>query len=122
MDAIGQSADKLDIILMQFVRLMRDGQPVRMSKRTGKAIQLGDLLDEVPVDSARFLFNMREAKLPARLRPRPRRAAGFPEPVYYVQYAHARICSILRALEAEGVNPARLHRRGARTAHRAGGA
>lgn len=60
-DAIGQSADKLDIILMQFVRLMRDGQPVRMSKRTGKAIQLGDLLDEVPVDSARFLFNMREA-------------------------------------------------------------
>ncbi|MBQ3693139.1 MAG: arginine--tRNA ligase, partial [Clostridia bacterium] len=61
MNAIGYDGDKLDVVLMQLVKLMRDGELVRMSKRTGKAIQLGDLLDEVPVDSARFLFNTREA-------------------------------------------------------------
>ena len=105
MDAIGQSADKLDIILMQFVRLMRDGQPVRMSKRTGKAIQLGDLLDEVPVDSARFLFNMREANSLLDFDLDLAVQQDSQNPVYYVQYAHARICSILRALEAEGVTP-----------------
>ena len=61
MNAIGYDGSKLDVVLMQLVKLVRDGKPVRMSKRTGKAIQLGDLLDEVPVDSARFLFNTREA-------------------------------------------------------------
>ena len=105
MDAVGQSADKLEIILMQFVRLMRNGEIVRMSKRTGKAIQLGDLLDEVPVDSARFLFNMREANslLDFDLDLAVKQDAQ--NPVYYVQYAHARICSILRALEADGITP-----------------
>lgn len=105
MDAVGQSADKLEIILMQFVRLMRNGEIVRMSKRTGKAIQLGDLLDEVPVDSARFLFNMREANslLDFDLDVAVKEDAQ--NPVYYVQYAHARICSILRALEADGITP-----------------
>ena len=90
---------------MQFVRLMRDGQPVRMSKRTGKAIQLGDLLDEVPVDSARFLFNMREANSLLDFDLDLAVQQDSQNPVYYVQYAHARICSILRALEAEGVTP-----------------
>ena len=105
MDAIGEDSDKLQIILMQFVRLMRDGEIVRMSKRTGKAIQLGDLLDEVPVDSARFLFNMREANslLDFDLDLAVKQDAQ--NPVYYVQYAHARICSILRALEADSITP-----------------
>ncbi len=105
MNAIGQSADKLDILLMQFVRLMRDGEIVRMSKRTGKAIQLGDLLDEVPVDSARFLFNMREANSLLDFDLGLAVQQDSQNPVYYVQYAHARICSILRALEAEGIKP-----------------
>ena len=105
MDAIGQSADKLDIVLMQFVRLMRDGEIVRMSKRTGKAIQLGDLLDEVPVDSARFLFNMREANSLLDFDLGLAVQQDSQNPVYYVQYAHARICSILRALEADGIKP-----------------
>ncbi len=105
MDAIGQSADKLDIVLMQFVRLMRDGEIVRMSKRTGKAIQLGDLLDEVPVDSARFLFNMRESNSLLDFDLGLAVQQDSQNPVYYVQYAHARICSILRALEADGIKP-----------------
>jgi len=105
MNAIGQSSEKLDILLMQFVRLMRDGEIVRMSKRTGKAIQLGDLLDEVPVDSARFLFNMREANSLLDFDLGLAVQQDSQNPVYYVQYAHARICSILRALEADGITP-----------------
>ena len=105
MDAIGQSSEKLDILLMQFVRLMRDGEIVRMSKRTGKAIQLGDLLDEVPVDSARFLFNMREANSLLDFDLGLAVQQDSQNPVYYVQYAHARICSILRTLEADGITP-----------------
>ena len=61
MDAIGLNGEDLDVVLMQMVNLMRDGQPVRMSKRTGNAITLTDLLEEVPIDSARFLFNMHDA-------------------------------------------------------------
>ena len=61
MDAVGLDGTKLDVVLMQMVNLMRDGKPVRMSKRTGKAITLTDLLDEVPIDSARFFFNQRES-------------------------------------------------------------
>ena len=60
MNAVGLDGSKLDVVLMQLVKLVRNGEIVRMSKRTGKAIQLADLLDEVPVDAARFLFNMRE--------------------------------------------------------------
>ena len=105
MDAIGLDGEKLDVILMQLVRLMKDGQPVRMSKRTGKAIQLGDLLDEVPVDSARFLFNMREANSQMDFDLDLALQQDAQNPVYYVQYAHARICSILRAMAAEGITP-----------------
>ena len=60
MDAIGLDGSKLDVVLMQLVRLMKDGQPFKMSKRTGKAITLTDLLEEIPIDAARFFFNMRE--------------------------------------------------------------
>ena len=103
MNAIGYNGDKLDIVLMQLVRLMRDGKPVKMSKRTGKAIQLADLLEEVPVDSARFIFNTREANTQMDFDLDLAIQQDSQNPVYYVQYAHARICSILRNIEAEGV-------------------
>jgi arginyl-tRNA synthetase len=105
MNAIGYDGDKLDIVLMQLVRLMRDGKPVKMSKRTGKAIQLADLLEEVPVDSARFIFNTREANTQMDFDLDMAVQQDNQNPVYYVQYAHARICSILRNIEAEGVVP-----------------
>ncbi len=102
MKAVGIDPDRLDILLMQFVRLVRDGEVVRMSKRTGKAITLVDLLNEVPIDAVRFLFNMRE---PGSLMDFDLDLAveeSSQNPVYYCQYAHARICSILSKLEAEG--------------------
>ena len=78
------------------VKLVRNGEIVRMSKRTGKAIQLADLLDEVPVDAARFLFNMREANSQMEFDLDLAVQQDAQNPVYYVQYAHARICSILK--------------------------
>ena len=105
MNAIGYDGDKLDVVLMQLVKLLCDGEPVRMSKRTGKAIQLGDLLDEVPVDSARFLFNTREANTPVDFDIGVAVKQDNQNPVYYVQYAHARICSIVKKLAAEGISP-----------------
>ena len=104
MNAIGYDGDKLDVILMQLVKLVRNGETVRMSKRTGKAIQLGDLLDEVPVDSARFLFNTREANTQMDFDLDLAVTQDNQNPVYYVQYAHARICSIIKALAADGVS------------------
>ncbi|MEE1219815.1 MAG: arginine--tRNA ligase, partial [Ruminococcus sp.] len=99
MDAIGYNGDKLDVVLMQLVKLVKDGKPVKMSKRTGKAIQLCDLLEEVPVDSARFLFNTREANTQMDFDLDIAVTQDNQNPVYYVQYAHARICSIFKALE-----------------------
>lgn len=103
--ALGIDPERLDIVLMQLVRLTRGGEPIRMSKRSGNAVTLRDLLDEVPVDAARFFFNMRE----------PGSALDFDlnlaveqsnqNPVYYVQYAHARICSILKTIASQGVVP-----------------
>lgn len=105
MEALGLDSSKLDVILMQLVRLTQNGEVVRMSKRTGKAIQLGDLLDEVPVDSARFLFNMREANSQMEFDLDLAVKQDSQNPVYYVQYARARICSILKALAADGIAP-----------------
>lgn len=105
MNAIGLDGDKLDVVLIQLVRLVKAGEVVRMSKRTGKAIQLADLLDEVPVDAARFLFNMREANSQMDFDLDLAVQEDAQNPVYYVQYAHARICSILKALAAEGIAP-----------------
>ena len=102
MKAVGIDPDRLDILLMQFVRLVRDGEVVRMSKRTGKAITLVDLLNEVPIDAVRFLFNIRE---PGSLMDFDLDLAveeSSQNPVYYCQYAHARICSILSKLQSEG--------------------
>lgn len=103
MNAIGLDGNNLDVILMQLVKLVKDGQIVRMSKRTGKAIQLADLLDEVPVDAARFIFNMREANTQMDFDLDLAVKEDAQNPVYYVQYAHARICSILKALEKENI-------------------
>lgn len=103
MDAIGYNGDKLDIVLMQLVKLMQGGEVVRMSKRTGKAIQLSDLLDEVPVDSTRFMFNTREANTQMDFDLDLAVTQDNQNPVYYVQYAHARICSIFRNLEADSI-------------------
>ena len=101
--ALGVDADRLDAVLMQMVRLVRDGEVIKASKRSGKAITLVTLLDEVPIDAARFFFNLRE----------PNSHFDFDldlavnesnlNPVYYVQYAYARICSIFRNLKAEGI-------------------
>lgn len=105
MEALGLSPDGLDILLMQLVRLLQGGQPVKMSKRSGKAIALTDLLDEVPIDAARFFFNMREATSALDFDLDLAIEQSAQNPVYYVQYAHARICSILRTLGAEGISP-----------------
>ena len=105
MDAIGLDGSKLDVVLMQLVRLMKDGQPFKMSKRTGKAITLTDLLEEIPIDAARFFFNMREPNSTLDFDLDLAVEETSQNPVYYVQYAHARICSILKNLAAEGILP-----------------
>jgi arginyl-tRNA synthetase len=105
MDAIGLDGSKLDVVLMQLVRLTRDGEVVRMSKRTGKAISLDDLLDEVPVDAARFFFNLREANSHLEFDLGLAVEQSSQNPVYYVQYAHARICSILKNLAVDCITP-----------------
>ena len=102
MDAIGLHGEDLDVVLMQMVNLMRDGQPVRMSKRTGNAITLTDLLEEVPIDSARFLFNMHDAGSGIDFDLDQAVKTDNDNPVYYVQYAHARICSLIARLAEEG--------------------
>lgn len=105
MDAVGKSADDLEIVLYQLVNLVRNGEVVRMSKRTGKAILLEDLLDEVSLDAARFTFNLHEPNMAMDFDLDLAVAEDSQNPVYYVQYAHARICSILRNLESEGITP-----------------
>ncbi len=105
LDAIGCNGDNLDVILMQLVRLTRDGEVVRMSKRTGKAITLVDLLEDIPIDAVRFLFNMREPGSQMDFDLDLAIEQSSQNPVYYCQYAHARICSILRKLAEEGKAP-----------------
>ena len=105
LDAIGLDGSKLDIILMQLVRLTRDGEVVRMSKRTGKAITLVDLLEDIPIDAVRFLFNMREPGTQMEFDLDLAVEQSSQNPVYYCQYAHARICSILKKLAGEGKAP-----------------
>ncbi len=105
LEALGVGGDRLDVVLMQLVRMTRNGEVVRMSKRTGKAITLVDLLEEIPIDATRFLFNMREAGSQMDFDLDLAVEQSSQNPVYYCQYAHARICSILRKLAEEGKTP-----------------
>ena len=103
LDAIGVGGDKLEVVIMQLVNLKKDGETVRMSKRTGKAITLSDLLDEIPIDAVRFFFNLREPGSTIDFDLDLAASNNSENPVYYCQYAHARICSILRKIEEDGV-------------------
>lgn len=103
MEAVGISGDKLDVLVIQLVRLMRNGEIARMSKRTGKMITLADLIDEIGVDAARFFFNMRAAGSHMDFDLDLAVSQSNENPVFYVQYAHARICSIIRILEESGI-------------------
>lgn len=93
--ALGVNTDNLDAVIMQMVRLVRNGETVKLSKRSGKAITLVTLLDEIPIDSARFFFNLREANSHFEFDLDLAIEQSSQNPVFYVQYAHARICSIL---------------------------
>lgn len=102
MDVLGLDGEnRLDIVLMQLVKLMSNGEEVRMSKRTGKAISLANLLEDIPLDAARYFFNTRpETPVLFDLELSIRQDSE--NPVYYVQYAHARICSVIAALAEAG--------------------
>jgi arginyl-tRNA synthetase len=102
MDAIGLDGERLDVVLMQLVRLTQGGEAVRMSKRTGKAVTLSDLLDETGVDAARFFFNLRQPDSHLEFDLDLAIEQSSNNPVYYVQYAHARIHSLLNHLCEEG--------------------
>ncbi len=110
LDGLGlDGSARLTIVLMQLVNLLQDGKPVRMSKRTGKAIALHDLLDEISVDAARYYFNNRSATSPLDFDLDLAVRQDSDNPVYYVQYAHARICSLIERMREAGaqVCPAR---------------
>ncbi len=103
LQAIGIDPSRLDVVLMQMVNLVRDGQVVKASKRSGKAITLVTLLEEIPVDAARFYFNLREPNSQFDFDLDLAVEQSSQNPVYYVQYAHARICSIVSKLKSEGI-------------------
>lgn len=103
MEALGVDSKRLDIIIMQMVRLIKDGEVYKLSKRSGKAITLNTLIEEVPVDAARFMFNTREPNTQMDFDIDLAITQDSQNPVYYVQYAHARICSIIKALENDDI-------------------
>lgn len=108
MQALGVDPNRLDMVIMQMVNLVRNGEKYKLSKRSGKAITLSTLLDEIPIDAARFFFNLREPNSHFDFDLDLAVSQSSQNPVYYVQYAHARICSVLRKLEEEGVKIAAL--------------
>ncbi len=101
--ALGVDANRLDIVIMQMVNLVKDGEKYKLSKRSGKAITLSTLLDEIPIDAARFFFNYREPNSHFDFDLDLAVEKSSQNPVFYVQYAHARICSIIAALNVSGV-------------------
>ncbi|MCM1488332.1 MAG: arginine--tRNA ligase [Firmicutes bacterium] len=101
--ALGVDASRLEVVIMQMVRLVRNGETVKLSKRSGKAITLSTLLDEIPMDAARFFFNLRDANTHFDFDLDLAVEESSKNPVYYVQYAHARICRILEKQKEEGV-------------------
>lgn len=100
--ALGLDANRLDIVIMQMVRLVRNGETIKLSKRSGKAITLNTLLEEIPIDAARFFFNLREPNSHFDFDLELAAKQSSENPVYYVQYAHARICSILNKAKEQG--------------------
>lgn len=103
MQALGVEPEKLEMLIMQMVRLVKNGETYKLSKRSGKAITLATLLEEVPIDAARFFFNLREPNSHLEFDLDLAISESSQNPVYYVQYAHARICSIIRNLKAQGI-------------------
>lgn len=101
--ALGLDANRLDVVIMQMVRLVRDGETIKLSKRSGKAITLNTLLEEIPIDAARFFFNLREPNSHFDFDLELAAKQSSENPVYYVQYAHARICSIIKKAAEQGV-------------------
>jgi len=100
-DALGIDVSKIHFLIMQMVRISRDGETIKVSKRTGKALTLDNLLDEISVDACRFFFNARpDSHLDFDIGLAVRQDSE--NPVYYVQYAHARICSLISTLAGEG--------------------
>lgn len=110
MQALGVDPNRLDMVIMQMVRLVKNGETYKLSKRSGKAVTLETLLDEIPIDAARYFFNLREANSQFEFDLDLAIEQSSKNPVYYVQYAHARICSILRNLENEGYTLKKLSR------------
>ena len=106
--ALGIDENRLDAIIMQMVRLVKNGETYKLSKRSGKAVTLETLLDEVPIDAARLFFNLREPNTHFEFDLDLAVKQESQNPVYYVQYAHARICSIIRNLQAQGITPKQL--------------
>ncbi len=102
LQALGVDPNKLDIVIMQMVNLVRNGEKYKLSKRSGKAITLSTLLDEIPIDAARFFFNLREPDSHFDFDLDLAVEKSSQNPVYYVQYAHARICSLIANLKADG--------------------
>jgi arginyl-tRNA synthetase len=99
---LGLNGRALDFLIMQMVRLTRNGETVKVSKRTGKALTLADLLDEIGADPCRYFFNAKpDSHLEFDLELAVRQDSE--NPVYYVQYAHARICSLLKTLAEDGL-------------------
>lgn len=102
--AMGYSPDRLDILIHQLVNLLREGKPVAMSKRSGEFVTLKEVMDEVGVDATRFFFLMRRSDTSLDFDLDLAKKASTENPVYYVQYAHARVCSILRVATERGLN------------------
>ena len=101
--ALGYHPDQLEVLILQMVSLYRNGELVKMSKRTGQSVTLNELIEEVGTDAARFFFVMRsiDSQLDFDLTLATEKSNE--NPVYYIQYAHARICSIMRQLEEAGI-------------------
>lgn len=103
MQAYGHPKDRLHVVLVQLVKLLRDGVEVKMSKRTGEFITMREVLDEVGADAAKFYFLMRDSTTHLEFDLELAKQRSADNPVYYVQYAHARICSLWRVAAARGV-------------------
>lgn len=103
LQAMGIDEKRLDVVMCQMVNLVRDGEVVKLSKRSGKAITLSTLLDEVPIDNARFFFNLRDTNTHLDFDLDLAVEESSKNPVFYVQYAHARICRVLEKMADDGV-------------------